>query len=309
MRISLIGYGEVGKTLAEDLRAQDHAVSAYDVKLGTAAGAMQREHAARFGVSLAASHADAVRGSERVGTELVISAVTASQTVAVAEACAPAVGSAFFLDFNSASPGAKQEAARCIDAAGGRYVEGAVMTLISGYRIKVPLLLGGAHAQALLPLITALGFSAKVASDKLGAASATKLCRSVMIKGLEVMLIESLTTARHYGVEDAVIASLAETYPGVDWQKQATYAFQRVIEHGRRRGEEMCEAARTVRDAGLTPLSAAGTAERDTWIADQGDAGVFGTRGDPSFARSTDWRTEADRLLARIQTALRESSP
>lgn len=304
MRISLIGYGEVGKTLAEDLRAQDHSVSAYDVKLGTAAGAMQREHAARFDVSLVASHADAVRGSE-----LVISAVTASQTVTVAEACAPAVGSAFFLDFNSASPSAKQEAARCIDAAGGRYVEGAVMTLISGYRIKVPLLLGGAHAQALLPLITALGFSAKVASDKLGAASATKLCRSVVIKGLEVLLIESLTTARHYGVEDAVIASLAETYPGVDWQKQATYAFQRVIEHGRRRGEEMREAARTVRDAGLIPLSAAGTAERDTWIADQGDAGVFGTRSAPGFARSTDWRTEADRLLACIQTALRESSP
>ena len=304
MRISLIGYGEVGKTLAEDLRAQDHEVTAYDLKLGTASGAMHHEHAARCGVQLAESHADAVRGSE-----LVISAVTASQTVAVAEASAGKIGNAFFLDFNSASPSAKQEAARCIDGAGGRYVEGAVMTLISGYRIKVPLLLGGAHAQALLPLITALGFSAKFASDKLGAASATKLCRSVVIKGLEVLLIESLTTARHYGVEDAVIASLAETYPGVDWQKQATYAFQRVIEHGRRRGEEMREAARTVRDAGLTPLSAAGTAERDTWIADQGDAGVFGTRGEPGFARSTDWRIEADRLLARIQTAPKESSP
>ena len=304
MRIGLIGYGEVGKTLAEDLRAQDHAVTAFDLKLGTPAGALLNEHAARCGVQLAASHADAVRG-----TELVISAVTASQTVAVAEACAAAIGHAFFLDFNSASPGAKQEAAAVIDAAGGRYVEGAVMTLISGYRIKVPLLLGGAHAESLLPLITALGFSAKVASHQIGIASATKLCRSVMIKGLEVMLIESLTTARHYGVEDAVIASLNETYPGVDWQKQASYAFQRVIEHGRRRGEEMREAARTVSEAGLVPLSAAGTAERDTWVAEQGDAGVFGTRGELSFARSTDWRTEADRLLTNIRLGLKDSNP
>ena len=299
MRITLIGYGEVGKTLAEDLRAQDHAVTAFDAKLGTPADALLNDHAARCGVALAASHADAVRGAE-----LVVSAVTASQTVAVARACASAIGNAFFLDFNSASPGTKQEAAALIEGAGGRYVEGAVMTLISGYRIKVPLLLGGAHAEALLPLITGLGFSAKVASSKLGVASATKLCRSVVVKGLEAMLIESLTTARHYGVEDAVLASLHETHPGVDWQKQASVAFQRVIEHGRRRGEEMQEAARTVRNAGLAPLSAAGTAQRDTWVAEQGDAGVFGTPGEPGFARSPDWRTEADRVLARVsQTA------
>jgi 3-hydroxyisobutyrate dehydrogenase-like beta-hydroxyacid dehydrogenase len=296
--VTLIGYGEVGKILAEDLRAQGLAVTAFDLKLHDERGGPLRQHAAAHGVRLAADHADAVRGGE-----LVVSCVTASQTVAVAQTCAPAIGTAFYLDFNSASPGAKAEAAAHIDSTGGRYVEGAVMTLISGYRIKVPLLLGGAHAAALLPLIAALGFDAKVASDRLGVASATKLSRSIMIKGLEVLLIESLTTARHYGVEDAVIASLYETYPGVDWQKQATYAFQRVIEHGRRRGEEMQEAARTVRDAGLQPLSAAGTAARDTWVAEQGDAGVFGTRGTPGFARSSDWRVEADRILSTLQPA------
>ena len=292
VRVALIGYGEVGKILAEDLRSAGHAVSAFDLKLSGDTAGRLREHAHRHGVTLAASHAEAVQGAD-----LVISAVTASQTVAVAQACAPALRGAFFLDFNSASPGAKAEAAAFVDGAGGRYVEGAVMTLISGYRIRVPLLLGGGHAAALLPILTTLGFSAQVASDRLGVASATKLCRSVMIKGLEAMLIESLTTARHYGVEDAVLASLQETHPGVDWQKQATYAFQRVIEHGRRRGEEMQEAARTVRDAGLQALSAAGTAQRDTWVAEQGDAGVFGQRGEPGFARSEDWRMEADRIL------------
>ena len=293
MRIALIGYGEVGRILAEDLRARGQAVTAFDLQLHRETGAPMRQHAADHGVVLADGHARAVQGAE-----LVISAVTASQTVAVAKACAPAVGGAFFLDFNSASPGARSEAASHVDGAGGRYVEGAVMTLISGYRIQVPLLLGGPHADALLALLAPLGFAARVASDRLGVASATKLCRSVMIKGLEAMLIESLTTARHYGVEDAVIASLCETYPGVDWQQQASYAFQRVIEHGRRRGEEMLEAARTVRDAGLQPLSAASTALRDSSMAELGDAGVFGLRGTPGFARSADWRTEADRILA-----------
>jgi hypothetical protein len=114
-----------------------------------------------------------------------------------------------------------------------------------------------------------------VASDKLGVASATKMCRSVMIKGLEAMVIESFTTARHYGVEDAVVASLYETFPGIDWEKQAAYFFQRVIEHGRRRSEEVREVAETVRDAGLTPWSASGTAERRPgWPTGQTKAGL-----------------------------------
>ena len=293
MRIALIGYGEVGRILAEDLVPQGHAVTAYDVKLGGEAGNVLREHAAKTTVMLAESHAAAVQGAE-----LVVSAVTASQAVAVAQAAAPAIGKgAFFLDFNSASPGAKIRAAGIVNAAGGRYVEGAVMTSIPPYRIKVPLLLGGPDAAALQPLLAQLGFAAKVASDQLGVASATKMCRSVMIKGLEAMVIESFTTARHYGVEDAVIASLHETFPGIDWETQAAYFFQRVIEHGRRRSEEVREVAVTVREAGLEPHSAAGTAERQAWVADLADAGVFGTKGTKEFARSADWRREADRIL------------
>ena len=294
MRIALIGYGEVGRILAEDLGG--HARTAFDMKLAGEAGNTLREHAARHGVALAASHADAV-----LDAELVISAVTASQAVPVAEACAPALAAgAFFVDLNSASPGAKARAAALVDGAGARYVEGAVMTSLPPYRIRVPLRLGGPHAAAVAPRLAALGFAPQVASAELGVASATKMCRSVMIKGLEAMVIESLTSARHYGVEDAVIASLQETFPGIDWEKQAAYFFQRVIEHGRRRAEEVREVAETVREAGLEPWSASGTAERQAWIADLADAGVFGARGAPGFARSADWRTEADRILAAL---------
>ncbi|HZF79393.1 MAG TPA: DUF1932 domain-containing protein [Rubrivivax sp.] len=295
-RIAFIGYGEVGRILAEDLRRQGVAVSAYDIKLDGAGELTLQQHAMQHGVRLVASHTDAARGAD-----LVVSAVTASQAVAVAEAAAPGLSSgSFFLDFNSASPGAKMRAAGIVNAAGGRYVEGAVMTSLQPYRIKVPLLLGGPDAAALQPQLAALGFAARVADERLGVASATKMCRSIIIKGLEAMVIESFTTARHYGVEDAVIASLQETFPGIDWEKQAAYFFQRVIEHGRRRSEEVREVAVTVSEAGLKPHSAAGTAERQAWVADLADAGVFGARGAATFARSNDWRVEADRILAHI---------
>lgn len=295
--VGLVGYGEVGRILAEDLRLRQVTVSAYDIKLGGEHEAPLRQHAATHGVSLAASHQDLARRAD-----LIVSAVTASQAVPVADACAPAVKpQAWFLDFNSASPGAKQRAATLIDRAGGRYVEGAVMTSVPPYRIKVPLLLGGSGAAVLAPLLEALGFAAKPASDRLGVASAVKMCRSIMIKGLEAMVIESFTTARAYGVEDAVLASLKETFPGIDWEKQGAYFFQRVIEHGRRRSEEVREVAETVREIGLEPWSASGTAERQGWMADLADEGVFGRKGTPEFARSPDWRTEADRILSTLK--------
>src|SRR5258707_11193147 len=171
--IGLVGYGEVGRILAEDLRKQQVRVRAYDLKLGGEQAGALREHAASFGVALASSHADLAAQSD-----FIVSAVTASQAVPVAEACAPAIKkAAWFLDFNSASPGAKQRAAALIDGNGGRYVQSAVMTSIPPKRIKVPLLLGGGGAEALAPLLVELGFDAKAASRELGVASAVKVGR------------------------------------------------------------------------------------------------------------------------------------
>lgn len=149
-----------------------------------------------------------------------------AKAVPVAEACAPAiVAGAYFLDFNSASLGAKTRAAALVERADGQYVEGAVLTSVPPCRQRVPILLGGPHAQTLQPLRNQIGFATKVASEQLGVASAVKMCRSIIIKGLEAIVIESFTTARAYSVEDAVIALLFETLPGVDWEKQGTYFF------------------------------------------------------------------------------------
>ncbi|HMG56243.1 MAG TPA: DUF1932 domain-containing protein [Kofleriaceae bacterium] len=296
--IGLIGYGEVGRILAEDLRARGvPRVIACDVKLGGAEDRPLREHSEQHGVELAASHAAL---AERA--DFLISAVTAAQTVPAAQSCAAALRrDAWFLDLNSASPGAKRRAAAAIDAAGGAYVEGAVMSSLPPRRLRVPLLLGGARAAELLPHLASLGFNASVASTTLGVASATKMCRSVVIKGLEAMVIEAFTAARAHGVESQVLASLAETFPGIDWEAQAASFFQCAILHGRRRAEEMCEVARTVDEIGLTPWSASGTAERQAWVADLADRGELGDRRDPTFARSADWRTEADRILRSLK--------
>ncbi|KAF0219560.1 MAG: hypothetical protein FD176_3482 [Rhodospirillaceae bacterium] len=295
--IALVGYGEVGTILAEDLVKQGLTVSAWDLKLrthpGDEAAVRMHRHAEANGVRLCDGPARALAGAH-----LVISVVTASQTLSAASECAPLLEpGALFLDCNSASPGAKQSCARTVEDSGGRYVEAAVMTSVPPFRIQVPMLLGGAWADHALPALTALGFKADVASDKVGVASATKMCRSIMIKGLEAMVIESFTTARAYGVEDAVIQSLVRTFPGLDWEKEGSYFFHRVLLHGRRRAEEMREVVATVREAGLDGWIAGAAADRDDWMADLADAHDL-RQTHPGIE---DWRGLSDHLLALLK--------
>jgi len=290
--IGLVGYGEVGKIFGAGLRPKDGvaAISAWDLKLANPALRDQElAHARQAGI--------APQPSMRAlcdGCDLIISAVTASNTLAVAEeaACHIHPGTVF-LDLNSASPGTKRRAAAAIERAGAHYVEAGVMTSVPPYGIKVPMLLGGAKAGELAAALQGWAMDAKPVSQQLGVASAIKMCRSVMIKGLEALVIESYTTARAYGVEDHVLPTLAETFPSIDWHRQGAYFFSRVVQHGQRRAEEMREAANTVREAGLDPFMAAATADRQQWVADEAAARVFD--GLSSHAR---WQEYADRLLA-----------
>ena len=224
---------------------------------------------------------------------LIMSAVTASNTLAVAREIARTIRpGTVFLDLNSASPGTKQKAAALIEAAGGKYVEAGVMTSVPPYGLAVPMLVGGRHAAALADRLRTFGFDITPVSEKIGVASATKMSRSIMIKGLEALVIESYSTARKYGVEDAMIATLAETFPSIDWQKQGAYFFSRVVEHGKRRAEEMREAANTVQEAGFTPTMTSAIAEKQDWVATLAKQGVF-----DGIAKDASWQVYADRLL------------
>ena len=170
------------------------------------------------------------------------------------------------------------------------------MTSVPPYGIRVPMLLGGARAEALAQTLCGLGMNARAVSTDIGVASAIKMCRSVMIKGLEALVIESYTTARAYGVEDQVLPTLAETFPSIDWEKQGAYFFSRVVQHGQRRAEEMREAAHTVREAGFEPFMASAIADKQQWVADQAKAGVFAGAG-----QGVVWPVYADALLAARQ--------
>lgn len=254
VRIGFIGFGEVGQRFARDLGTRaDVTLSAYDILFDAPAADPRRgrlsDAADTLAVARRASLADLSRTSD-----VVVSAVTADQTERVAQSAAAAlVRGTLYLDVNSASPATKRRAAEPIEAAGADYVEGAVMGPVRAPGIRVPILAGGPAAERASERLNRLGMNLTPASPVHGRASAIKLSRSIMIKGIEALMVDCARSARHWGVERDVYASLAETFPSIDWARLADDMAERVATHGVRRAAEMREAADMLADMGVAP--------------------------------------------------------
>jgi 3-hydroxyisobutyrate dehydrogenase-like beta-hydroxyacid dehydrogenase len=290
--VAVIGFGEAGRILAGGLRASGRFdVCAYDILVDDPArrGAMLAAAVERH-VTMAESHREAIGGAR-----VIVSAVTAASSTDVArEAAAALAPGQIFADINSVSPGTKRINAKLIEGAGGHYVDVAVMAPIPPYGLKVPILLGGRKAADLAALLAPAGMNFDIVADDIGTASAIKMCRSVMIKGMEALVVECLLGARHYGVEERVLASLEETFPQMKWDERADYLVSRVVVHGRRRAAEMREVAVTIREAGLEPFMAAATAKCQDRISDIVDAGAGSHVAGSDFS----WRRFADAVAA-----------
>ena len=228
MKIALIGYGEVGQIFARELLAGGAGeVRTYDILFADPVRSEKhRAVALRDGIALCMSAAEA-----GAGADVVISAVTADRVQEVAgEAAKWLKPGQFFLDVNSAAPNTKAQAAKIVAASGAHYVEGAVMAPVPGPGIKVQILGGGPQSQELAP---------------------KKLCRSIMIKGIEALIVDCAKAAKEWNVEAEVFGSLDASYPSIDWRKLSVDMAGRVRQHGVRRGAEMREAAAMVADLGM----------------------------------------------------------
>jgi 3-hydroxyisobutyrate dehydrogenase-like beta-hydroxyacid dehydrogenase len=290
-KFALIGFGEAGSILGEDLAAAGRDVVMYDILLDTAASREPMlEKARRAHVRAARSFEDAVAGAQ-----VVISAVTASSSADVAaEAAKSLLGGQVLLDINSVSPAKKLSNAALVEAAGADYVEAAVMAPVPPQRLRVPMLLGGKRASALAVELRNVGMNTTALSQQIGVASAVKMCRSIVIKGLEALTVESMLAARRFGAEREVLESLNGTFPSMGWMGQLPdYLVSRAAEHGRRRAAEMREVARTLQDVDVEPTMALATAARQDWLIDaMASKGVAYS----SLSSPFSWRDLADCL-------------
>jgi 3-hydroxyisobutyrate dehydrogenase-like beta-hydroxyacid dehydrogenase len=237
-RVTLIGFGEAGQAFAAgaDLYAYD--IDPIKTKVATLADALD-------------------------GAEIILSLVTADQSLMAAQDAAHnvAVG-ALYCDMNSVAPGTKQQAALVIEAAGGRYVDVAVMSPVNPSRLATPLLVSGPHAEEGAAALGDLGFTnVRIVGDQVGRASTIKMLRSVMYKGIEALTAECLIACEKAGVTQEVMGSF-----GNDWSSGADYRLDRMMVHGERRSAEMAEVVKTLEALGVDALMTRGTVERQAAI-------------------------------------------
>ena len=260
LNIALIGYGEVGQLFAREfVRKGRAAVTVYDLKFDNAASrAPLAKIAAEDDVRLEESSAAAVTGAD-----IAISAVTADQAVAAARAAAPYLKAGqLYVDLNSISPTTKRRVAEAIAPSGADFVEFAVMSPVAGLGIASPVLAGGERAAELANRLNPFGMEIDAVTPEIGVVSATKLCRSIVIKGLEAIMVDFNLAADKAGVKAAVLKSLTASYPGMDWAEVARVMPTRVARHGVRRAAEMREAARMLEEMGLSGAFPNAIAER-----------------------------------------------
>jgi 3-hydroxyisobutyrate dehydrogenase-like beta-hydroxyacid dehydrogenase len=264
--VGFIGFGEAGSTIAAGLRgAGVERLVAYDINSGSDAfGPTIVRRAGESRTTLLGSPAELAASSD-----IVFSTVTSSSALAAARAVAPFLDRRhLYADLNSVSPAVKIEIDRAIGTSGARFVEVAVMAPVLPYGHKVPMLVGGAGALAFVEAMTPFGLTLeRLDGARLGSAAAIKMCRSIVVKGLEALLFECVLAASRFDADALVWASLRETYPGIDWKQLADYTSGRVVVHGERRAREMEEVAETLRSVGVDPIMAEAAARRQDWSA------------------------------------------
>lgn len=256
--ITLIGFGEAGSSFADAVRwnGTTRVFDVLPVDIGSTS------------VVICKTLAEAIEGSP-----IVISVVTADAAIdAAREAAHHIKPGALYFDMNSVSPGSKREAAAYVEAAGGRYVDAAIMAPVQPLLMAVPLLLSGPHAINGQDTLAELGFTdIRIVGDDVGRASTIKMLRSVMYKGVEALTAECLLACEMAGVTDEVLGSF-----GNDWVTGADYRLDRMLVHGTRRSAEMSESVRTLVELGIEPLMTRGTVER------QAQFGALGIKTPPA---------------------------
>lgn len=307
-RIGFIGFGEAGSHIAKGLRSTGPVeLAAFDIHTSTPArGDTIRQRAAESGTRLVASNAELAASAD-----ILLSVVTAASAEDAARQNAPHLtANHIYADLNSVSPGTKQRIAEVITSSTARFVEVAVMAPVPPYLHKAPMLINGPHAPAFAAALEGFGMKFRVINDRPGVAAATKMCRSVMVKGIESLVMESMLASTYYGADDRVWASLDQTWPGVNWKKLADYVVGRVAVHGERRAREMEEVAATLTEAGVEPTMTRAIVERMDWSAAIGMPARWGAEGPQTYAEVAQYvreiteapSREAPELAAQTET-------
>lgn len=256
--VAVLGLGEAGTALITGLcssggwcAANDQRqVIGVDINLGDGPrGSAMAERIKALGIPAFAQYTQDLSDAD-----LVISVVTG---VNAPHAARQAAGwlkpGTIYADFNSITGPQTRAVADELVSTDVQFADVAVMGAYMATGMATPLLASGPAAPRFLEFAVAAGIPARYQSARIGDASAIKILRSVLIKGLEALSVECLVAARRQGLVDAVLDNLADV-DDVGFANMVQVLAISHLVHAKRRMEEVEKAIVNLGETGVPAL-------------------------------------------------------
>lgn len=164
------------------------------------------------------------------------------------------------------------------------FVDAAIMGALPLSGLKVLIVVSGSQAHAFRGLLAPYGMNVKVVGEKPGAASAMKLIRSVCMKGIAAMLIESLEAAERVGLLHDAADDLARSIDEVPFAQTIKRFVCGSAVHAERRVHEMTEAMELLKSLGSSTSMTRATRAKLRELSKMGLREEFGGREPSAIA-------------------------
>jgi 3-hydroxyisobutyrate dehydrogenase-like beta-hydroxyacid dehydrogenase len=264
-KLGFIGFGEAAFNIVKGLKGEGlDSISAYDKFWNIAPQSeLVQKRAQEAGATLATSLQDLIENAD-----IVVSAVSANLVVPLAKESAPFLKSGqIYVDLNSAGPDTKV-AANEIISPHALFVDVAVMGTVPGNGHKVPMLAAGAGAALFVEKMKPYGMNLTLLDGPAGKASASKMFRSIFMKGFVTLLLEAVVAGHKYGIEDDVLASIEETLTAGPLLPIINGLLTRGVIHSERREHEMDEVIATLKSLQVDSTMSEATKAKLRWCTD-----------------------------------------
>lgn len=256
--IAFIGFGEVSYCISKGLRKDfpgQHVIRATDVMLGSGKPyeKLLSERAEECGVSLFQNPREAVENAD-----IVFLAVQGAYAREAGLSVLGVVGrDSVFIDLTTASPYDKRALEEAFHDKGILYADSAMLGPLPVYMHKVPMLISGNGAERAKELMSSLNMDVTTVEGDAGTASKIKLVRSVFMKGLQALIVETFLFARKAHVEQTILDSISKTINAVPFQDTVKRMITADTIHAERRAHEIGDSIAIMKDTGVVPIMAA----------------------------------------------------
>ncbi len=266
-QLVFIGFGEASYNIALGLKSEGfESMAAYDVFAeDPKRGELIQSRAQEAGIPLIGLDEACNEGA------CIASMNSAKVALSVAKDIIPRLKAGqIFVDLNSAAPTVEEEIDKIPRAHGVLFCDAGVMGTVPGNRHKVPMFLSGGGAQSFYDAFAPCNMKLTVLDAPAGGASAIKMLKSVVMKGLPQLMFESFEAAEKYGVLSTLAESLGESINGKTVEKLANTFIARTMIHAERRSAEMRDVVSTLESLKVdASMSKATVAKLDALAAQQ----------------------------------------